>query len=42
MYRSILDLELEDKWSLKGKVDIVEWVRGRELERVECHLRYCG
>lgn len=42
MYRFIQDQGLEDKWSLKERVDIVVWVRGRVLGKVECLAKYCG
>jgi len=42
MSRFILEVELEDIWNLKGKEDILEWVKEEVLEKVECHLKYCG
>ena len=42
MCRSTLVPEPGDKWSPRGKADIVEWVRGREPERAECLPKCCG
>ena len=42
MCKFTVEVEPEDIWKARGKVDIVEWVRGKEQEKAECQQRYCG
>ena len=42
MFKSTLEVELEDILNPKEKEDTLEWVKEEELEKVECHLKYFG